>query len=265
MKPTKKRVLLVDDDPDLVWGIGRCLTRADYSVATCGDGKEAIDLMQTTDFDVLITDIQMPKINGLALIDWIHQHQPSLRIVVMTAFGSPQLRNLTLRKGAILYLEKPVDPALLIEVLNSPTSDSTFAGSIDSIDLFDYIQLMLMTRRQAVVEVSNQCGEKGWLYIDRGDIRHAQCNDLQGEEALFHCLAFESGNFSTLPWHEPDSFSINQRGEYLLMEAAKRKDEAERDNPKPTQPFLEIDMQPDADPHAIHPLELDQNSKQEEK
>ena len=57
------------------------------------------------------------RIGGLALIDWSREHRPRLRVVVMTAYGSPTIKELSVRKGAVLYLEKPVDPRMLVELL----------------------------------------------------------------------------------------------------------------------------------------------------
>jgi DNA-binding NarL/FixJ family response regulator len=226
----KHTVLLADDDPDLSWAVGKFLTRAGLTVVTCTDGAEAISLIESREFDTLITDIQMPKVNGLALIDWVREHRPNMRVVVMTAFGSPFLRDLALRKGAILYLEKPVDPSILLEVIRSATSNTSFSGSVNEIDLFDYVQLMLLTQRQVVLEVSSRTGDQGMLFIDRGTIRHAVCMGLEGEDAFYRCMGFEGGSFTTLPWREPEKATINVRGDFLLMEAVRKKDEADRDS-----------------------------------
>jgi hypothetical protein len=51
------------------------------------------------------------------------------------------------------------------------------------------------------------------------------CGDLEGEEALYRCLGFSGGSFSSLPWREPERVTINKPGELLLLEAARRRDE----------------------------------------
>jgi CheY-like chemotaxis protein len=222
----KTPVLLVDDDPEVVWGVGRCLTRAGYAVSTCGDGSEAIPLLRSKDFEILVTDIQMPRFNGLALIEWVHRNRPDIRIVAITAFGSPSIQQVALKKGAILYLEKPVDPDMLIEVLAERREKrDTFRGNVDEIDLFDYVQLVLMTRRKLILEVRSVGGESGRLYIDGGNVTHACSGDIEGEEAFFRCLSFNGGSFASLPWQPPDRVTVEMPGDFLLMEAARRKDE----------------------------------------
>jgi CheY-like chemotaxis protein len=226
MTNRKDSILLVDDDPEVVWALGRYFARAGFPVTTCGDGEEAISLLRTKQFDTVITDIQMPRLNGLALVDWLRMNRSGTRVFVITAFGGPSIRHLSIRKGAILYLEKPVDPDLLAEALTSPKEEAAFSGNIDNIDILDYLQLMILTGRRLVLEVSSKYGAQGFIFIDKGEVRHAKCDDLQGEDALFKCLGFEGGSFVNLPWSEPEAITIRRPGDFLLMEAARKRDEA---------------------------------------
>jgi CheY-like chemotaxis protein len=226
MTTRKDSILLVDDDPEVAWALGRYFARAGFPVTTCGDGEEAIALLESRDFDTVITDIQMPRLNGLALVDWLRANRASTRVVVITAFGGPSIRHLSIKKGAILYLEKPVDPDLLAEALLSSKEETAFSGNIDKIDILDYLQLMMLIGRQVVLEVSCKDGGQGLIFIDRGEVRHATCDSLEGEEALFKCLCFEGGSFLNLPWTEPDKITIKKPGDFLLMEAARKRDEA---------------------------------------
>jgi CheY-like chemotaxis protein len=226
MTNRKDSILLVDDDPEVLWALGRYFARAGFSLTTCGDGEEAISLLKSRHFDAVITDIQMPRLNGLALVDWLRANRAGTRVVVITAFGGPSIRHLSIKKGAILYLEKPVDPDLLAEALLSSPEESTFSGTIDNIDILDYLQLMILIGKRVVLEVSARDGAQGLIFIDRGEVKHAKCDHLVGEDALFKCLSFEGGSFVNLPWSEPDAITIKRPGDFLLMEAARKRDEA---------------------------------------
>ena len=226
MAETEKiEVLLVDDDPEISWGVGRVLTRAGCQVSVCGDGAEAVALLKSKSFDFLITDIQMPRMNGLALIEWVVHHSPRMRIVVMTAFGSPSVQQASLKKGAILYVEKPFDPQALVDVVLPGKNRSSFFGSVDNVDLFDYVQLIFHTMRKAVLRIRSLDGHDGRIYINEGTAWHAECGDMEGLDAFYACMAFEGGAFSTSPWEEPPRRSIETRGDFLLMDAARTKDE----------------------------------------
>jgi DNA-binding response OmpR family regulator len=225
MSAARTRVLMVDDDPDVAWAVGRYLTRAGFLVVTCRDGAEAIAVLQTHTFDVVVTDIQMPRVNGLALMDWVQKHRAAMRAIVMTAYGSASLHAAALHHGAILYLEKPVDPDVLVKVLQE-RDHKNFSGTVDDIDLFEYVQMRLISRRDTRIRVTSREGDKGELFLHEGNVVHATCGDLQGEAAFHRCLGFEGGSFSSLPWHEPERVSITERGDFLLMDAARHKDEA---------------------------------------
>lgn len=221
------RVLLVDDDPEVVWNVGRCLARAGFTVTTCGDGAEAIPLLQAKEFESVVTDIQMPRLNGLALLEWLHKNRPDTKAVAMTAFGSRSVQQVAMSKGAVLYLQKPVDPKILIDVLRStPEKESSFSGNVDDVELFDYVQLMLVTRRQMLLEVISRDSQRGRLYIDGGNVVHAVCGRQRGQQAFYRCMSFHSGSFASLPWADPDENSIDVPGHFLLLEAARLKDEA---------------------------------------
>ncbi len=221
-----KRILLVDEDAEVAWRIGRYLTRDGFSVVTCSNGAEAVDLLGSRKFDVLITDIQIPHLCGVSLIDWARREKPDIQVVAITSVGSASMRQVILRKGAVLYLEKPVDLELLIEFLRSAGIQGSFTGNIREIDLFDYIQLIIMTRRRELIEIFSQNNDIGRIYIDNGNVLHAICGELKGEKAFYYCLSFSGGSFSTLSWRDPEEVTIENPGDYLLMEAACKKDEA---------------------------------------
>ena len=248
MNPDHKlRVLLVDDDTDIVWGLGRYLTRKGCTVSTCGDGAEAIELLEERRFDVIITDIQMPELNGLALVEWTRRNRPATRVIVITGFGSPSIAEVVKRKGAVLYLEKPVDPDIVLQVVTHLSPRDSFSGVVDEIDLFDYVQLVTVTRRQMVLDVRSIDGKRGKLYVDRGEICHAECDELTGEDAFFCCLSFEGGTFTTEPWTEPPNKTINRRADHLLMDAARIKDERRQGKPGPVSSFPPPDINFDID------------------
>lgn len=221
----KRTILLVDDDIEVRWEVGRFLTRAGYAVMACADGVEAVELLGERDFDAVICGIGMKGTFGLELIDWVRMKRPHTRLVVMTGVRSAELKELILSKGAAVYLEKPVDHRLLIEALCSTETDGTFWGTIEGIDILDYVQLMLLTGKEVVLEVRSRNGLRGMLYMCNGAIRHAVCGDLEGEEAAYCCMNFPGGSFANLPWQEPARTTISKSGDFLLIEAARRRDD----------------------------------------
>jgi CheY-like chemotaxis protein len=228
----KTRVLLVDDDPEVAWVVGKYLTKAGYAITTCADGAEAINLLDSLEFFCVVTDIKMPNVNGVALVEWLRRNRPGTRVVVMTAFGSPFVRELVLGKGAMVYLEKPVDPQLLVDVISRKHEKTAFSGTISDIDIMDYLQLMVLAGKKAVIEIISRAGTIGQVFVSDGRIIHSTCEEVQGEEALYRCLTFEGGSFSNLPWKAPDRQTINKPSEFLLIEASRQRDEL-KETPRP--------------------------------
>ena len=230
----KVDILLIDDDPEICWGIGRILTRKGFSVTSCGNGVDALKFLKERTFTFMITDINMPQMNGLTLLEWIRNNRPHTQVIVITGHGAPAIKRLTMGKGAILYLEKPVDPKVLVDLLNENLKEqkkNTFSGHTGSIDLLDYINFMLVTRKQAILEVESHNNESGVIYFDRGNIPHVFVDELVGQDAFYYLISnFDGGRFNTCHWETPGKVTINVPGEYLLLEAARLKDESATDN-----------------------------------
>ena len=126
-------------------------------------------------------------------------------------------------------VERPISMSRILDVLvkevKASEAQTAFSGSIHGIDILEYVQIVLFTGQKVVLEIRSKEGESGHLYIDKGEFRHAICGEREGEEALYQCLGFKGGSFSSLPWREPESVTIDKPGEFLLIEAARKRDE----------------------------------------
>ena len=101
-----------------------------------------------------------------------------------------------------------------------------FSGMVEGIDILDYLQFVLFTGRQTVLKIETGDGRAATLFLRDQNIVHAACGDLQGEEAFYACTRFSSGSFTHLPWTQPKQVTIDKVGELMLLEAARRRDEA---------------------------------------
>ena len=105
--------LLVEDDETQIEYFSRLLTRMGYVVSVAGDGMEALSLCQSAPFDLLVTDVRMPRLNGISFIRnalKFSQHAPP-RIIVVTAMDDNVVRRDALDAGASKFLVKPVSVA----------------------------------------------------------------------------------------------------------------------------------------------------------
>jgi hypothetical protein len=107
-----------------------------------------------------------------------------------------------------------------------PVEEESFSGYVEGVDIIEYLQFILLTGRSVIIEVVPANGLRGRIFVRNGNVIHATSSGLQGEHALYQCLTCQSGSFSNFPWREPGTITINKPGEFVLMEAARRRDEA---------------------------------------
>jgi CheY-like chemotaxis protein/anti-sigma regulatory factor (Ser/Thr protein kinase) len=100
------RVLIVEDSPTQAQHLQFLLEDAGYQVDTAANGRDAIDIMERDPPDIIVTDLEMPKMNGIQLVETVRERFSDIPVVLMTAFGSEEVAALALQKGASSYVPK---------------------------------------------------------------------------------------------------------------------------------------------------------------
>lgn len=109
MDATPERLLVVDDEANMVALLRRILEKEGYQVEGAASGEEALTRVETTWFDLVITDLRMAHLNGLELLRRAKAVRPSLPFILLTAFGSVESAVAAMKEGAVDYLTKPVE------------------------------------------------------------------------------------------------------------------------------------------------------------
>lgn len=106
-----KKMLIVDDEETLTYSLYQSfiLAQQNYEVVTAASGEEANEKLNASEFDLVITDICMPGISGIELLEQIKEKYPNTEVIVMTAYGSEDKKDEALQKGARYYIEKPFE------------------------------------------------------------------------------------------------------------------------------------------------------------
>ncbi len=111
----KKRVLIVDDS-EMVRNFHSYILRdAGFEVRTAADGAEAFELFLKERFDLIITDINMPRMDGLTFIRKVRQLDPNIPIIIVSTQDEAEDKQQGYDAGANIYLVKPTKPSVLIE------------------------------------------------------------------------------------------------------------------------------------------------------
>ena len=111
------RVLLVDDDKDLLQRIAMRLTAAGYAVTAVGSGEAALAALSVARPQVIITDLRMHGMDGMALFDAVHRDSPSMPVVILTAHGTIPEAVAATRRGVFGFLTKPFEPKVLLDTV----------------------------------------------------------------------------------------------------------------------------------------------------
>jgi len=107
MKPAK--ILVVDDELNMRLVLKAMLKKEGYEVATAADGQEALRILKEEKIAVVATDLKMPRLDGMGLLHRIMQDDPSLPVIILTAYGTVANAVDALKKGAFDYLTKPFE------------------------------------------------------------------------------------------------------------------------------------------------------------
>jgi DNA-binding NtrC family response regulator len=103
------RLLIAEDEERLRRLMGMLLANAGYKLTLVRDGEEAMQALEKGRFDLLITDLKMPRLDGLDLVRRVHKETPELPVIVITAFGSIESAVEAMQAGAIDYITKPFE------------------------------------------------------------------------------------------------------------------------------------------------------------
>jgi CheY-like chemotaxis protein len=139
-------ILIVDDDVAVQMTIQLLLERAGHGVVVASDGRKALSIFETGNFDLVFLDIFMPGMDGFETMRLIHQQQPLMPIIVISGRpiagdpdGGPDFLTMAAKLGAVTSLQKPFKPAALLaavaaclEGANRPSSSSMSAGDAAS-------------------------------------------------------------------------------------------------------------------------------------
>jgi nitrogen regulation protein NR(I) len=128
MLPEKKQVLIVDDEPNLRKILAAQLSRDGYDVMTAEDGEQGLSMLREHHIDLVVTDLKMPKVDGMTLLREALREDPELPVVMITAHGTVDTAVEALKTGAFDYLTKPFDKDEVRQIVAKALKTRQLAG-----------------------------------------------------------------------------------------------------------------------------------------
>jgi len=129
-RTSRRTVLVVDDDPDMLETCARILQRAGYDCLTATGGREALDLLRSRRLDVILADWRMPEMDGLTLLANARRLAPGIPTVIVTAYASADSARRAREAGAAAYLAKPFGVGELRDVVARVLANSPGRGEV---------------------------------------------------------------------------------------------------------------------------------------
>ncbi|MDQ6644378.1 MAG: response regulator [Chloroflexota bacterium] len=213
------RILLVEDNDVLNQSIVNSLRKDGYIVHGVRSGAEAIRIVWSEEFDVVIGDLKTPGADGFEMLQWLRTFRPKTRMIMIAVSDSAMDRTQALEAGVVSYLSKPLDLHLLKEELRRLLQHTGFSASLDSFDLLDVIQIITMSRKSIALLVNTGLEERGILRFQGGELIWAEYGILRGEEAFFALAAHKNGTVIHQPWNEQITPNVTQPLSRLIFQA----------------------------------------------
>ena len=112
-----KTLLLVDDDEQFLWVLGKTLIDEGYDVLSTADGPQALSIVQLRRPDLVLLDIGLPTMDGIKVLEEIKRIDSSIKVIIVSAYSSETTLGSAVRAGASEILEKPIDvDSLLVTI-----------------------------------------------------------------------------------------------------------------------------------------------------
>ena len=151
-----ERILVVDDDRATRHLLTKLLTGAGFSVTAARDGADAVKRLQNGRFDLMLLDIWMPRMSGLDLLAKLRKKKSRVKVVVMTSDDTPETLLQTVREQAFDYVNKPVDPTALLQLVRDVLKGAPAPPPVEVISARpDWVELVAPCTRQAAGRVQS--------------------------------------------------------------------------------------------------------------
>ncbi|MBI5485589.1 MAG: response regulator [Deltaproteobacteria bacterium] len=115
---SSKRILVVDDEENARVALSKILSHEGYDVSSAANGLEALNFLRSRDVELIITDINMPEMNGLAFLRELNRSYPKSNVIMITAYGEVESYLEAMNLGAFEYINKPLKYEDLKKVIN---------------------------------------------------------------------------------------------------------------------------------------------------
>ncbi len=233
-------VLIVDDEEVYRLSVADGLARyaEHFRTITVADGPSALEVIAKDNPSLVVSDIRMPRMDGIELLLTSRKLYPSVPFILVSAFFSESLERSARTFGAVRILHKPLDldalVAAVFEVLrNNTDAQATLNdGFLPAFSLPGFLQLVAMEQKTCCLGLRASTGRTGMLWLEHGRLIDATQGTTHGSDAALRLLTWDNPDITLQPYQRASDQRIAEGLNFLLMESARLRDDAESDEPE---------------------------------
>jgi len=232
-----KLVLIVDNNEELLESlkVGLGKYRAKFSALYANDGKKALEILKRESISIVVSDVKMPKMNGLALLSIMTNRYPDIPVIIITAYGQDELEWLARKSGAVAFVSKPFSIDELGNKILSLLQKESDGGVIKGVSAGVFMQLAEMEEMTCTIRVYSEATDmQGVVFFKKGRLFDARCDTCGGEKAVLKILSLEQAHIriqNSCPGFVQPKIGVGLQA--VLLEAMRLKDEAIADKAEP--------------------------------
>jgi len=235
-------ILILEDDLVTSVALAKALRKElpDAHLHRAASLYEARLILESFEIQFFLIDIKLPDGNGIDFVRDVTAKQPQAGVVIVTSEPLPRHREKANSFGALYFLEKPVPPRLVGQIIRdhraaafglSTGSDTSFTAALTRLNVLDVVQLKCLSKATLRLDFTLKDGRFGSVYFHDGQIVHAEANrntadkPAAGMDALAEILSWKGGKIEEVKDVEPPKTTLSGGWQGLLLEAAHLQDE----------------------------------------
>jgi twitching motility two-component system response regulator PilG len=220
-----KTILVVDDEKMILRLAEEALESfgEGFNIKSALNGKEAVQILNSSKVDLVLTDLKMPVMDGYELLSYMSKNYRNIPTIVMTGFGSPEIAKRLKQKGVMYYIEKPFEIDELKDNVSKVFIEKS-KGYIHGFTLANFLQAVEVEQKTITLKIRSK-GRIGYMYLENGELIDAENDEgLKGEEAAIAILCWSNAEIELKGIHNKER-TIDSSLMHILLEASKLKDE----------------------------------------
>jgi len=254
------KILLVDIDTATLNSFSELLKKqsGDVEILTASSAREVPNIISGVKINMVVIDLKMPDTDDLEFLGYMSRDYPKIPVIVMTAFGTPEIEKKIRALATCRYYEKPVDMAVIMEKIFEAIGIGV-GGQIHGIALSSFLQMSEMEKTTCRLKIKSE-QNVGHLYLQKGELIAADTGLLEGVEAAYEILSWDNAVIEIEKSGQKKKREIKMPLMNILMEGLRIKDERGAAKAKEKQAGGQA-AEPKAKPRKIPPQTKPEDKK----